>query len=229
MDARIFAENILNSKDAETLVAKLPLGKKTDGETYFSHRVQKAERYHHTCVTGKERTCFIEGLICALSTIYAGRGAAFVVLSPNPVYTRLLRLKNADVTVPYIRSEKDLSSVLSAVFPLIERARKKATPKLFLVLDGLEELGSKELSRTLKAYLPFFEKTVLAPVEIITGVNMENSIFSGDPSVFVGAGNTLVSVDELTYADATYIDETGNTCLPERIDYPLVTEKGKRC
>ena len=67
------------------------------------------------------------------------------------------------------------------------------------MLDGLETLGDQE-DKFLKSYTIAIEKTQGTQVEILCGVEMEKSAFSGNPGVFVGAGNALLSVDEPNFA-----------------------------
>lgn len=219
METRLFLEKLKCLADAKTAVRLLPLGVDESGEVVFSHKIDKIERYRHTCVSGSFRAAFIAREIALLSGLYSPRGAAFIILSKNPIYTKLLRLKNADVTVPYIRSKKDLSSVLTAISPLIDRVKSgKSNQRLFLVLDGLETL-EKEEDRLLKNYAPFFEATAGLPVEIITGVDFKRTIFSGSPHLFVGEGNCLLTTDEDGVADVTYV-EGKDMSFPKKVIYP---------
>jgi hypothetical protein len=57
-------------------------------------------------------------------------------------------------------------------------------------------------------------------VELVTGVDLEKSIFSGYPGAFVGHGNALVSTDVLGKADVTYVGVDSCLSLPISIIYP---------
>ena len=57
-------------------------------------------------------------------------------------------------------------------------------------------------------------------VEVITGVDLKKSIFSGSPGAFVGVGNCLVSTREEGKADVTYVGSDVTLSAPAPILYP---------
>ena len=64
-------------------------------------------------------------------------------------------------------------------------------------------------------------------VEIISGVSLMKSIFSGYPGAFVGVGNALVTTDGVGKADVTYVGDDFALSLPTAItlpDAPTVSE-----
>ena len=97
-----------NAYRFDRIRACIPLGRDDAGNVVAAHREENPARYHHVCVTGGGRADFICRLVLTLSCIYDKSEAGFLVLSPRPEYAELLRLKNADVTVPYIRSFAEL-------------------------------------------------------------------------------------------------------------------------
>ena len=86
----------------EQLRACIPLGQDEAGNVLVAHREENPARYHHVCVTGAGRDNFIRRLVMTLACVYDRSEAAFLILSPRAEYGELLRLKNADVTVPYL-------------------------------------------------------------------------------------------------------------------------------
>ena len=92
---------------------------------------------------------------------------------------------------------------------------------MFLVLDGLESIEGCNANGDLEEYRAIFD---LFPrrsdVDVITGVDLMKSIFSGYPGAFVGVGNCLVSLREDGKADVTYVAEDGGLSLPTPIHYP---------
>jgi hypothetical protein len=100
--------------------------------------------------------------------------------------------------------------------------------KLVLVLDGLEELDGCNQSADLEEYRDFLEVVARQNnVEVISGVELMKSIFSGYPGAFVGLGNCLVTPREHGKADITFVDEDSSLSLPIAMTYadlPTVEE-----
>lgn len=198
----------------------IPLGLDDAGALVLSQLREHAYTPRHTCVTGMRRTGFIRRLMATLSCLYAKTEANFLVLSPRSEYGELLRLKNADVTVPFIRNKTDLDLAFACVKELIANAAA-GTPRLFLVLDGLEELPECNANGALDEYRSFFELlTREKNVDIISGAELIKSIFSGNPGVFVGVGNCLVTTREEGKADVTYVGDDSSLSLPTAMRYP---------
>ena len=148
---------------------------------------------------------------------------AFIILSPKREYGAILRLKNADVTFPYLRSKKDFLAILDGFSPLFERIKAgKSVQETYFVLDGLEELDGGDT--WLKLYTLFFEKTDGLNVNIITGVDFKKTAFCANPQLFVGLKNCLLTTDEDGEADVTRVLSGGEITLPKQIIYPR--EKG---
>ena len=57
-------------------------------------------------------------------------------------------------------------------------------------------------------------------VDIITGVDLGKSIFSGHPGALLGAGNCLITTHKEGEADVTYVEEDFSLTLPAPISYP---------
>ena len=57
-------------------------------------------------------------------------------------------------------------------------------------------------------------------VELIAGVELTKSIFSGYPGAFVGVGNCLVATREMGKADVTYVNDDASLTMPTPITYP---------
>ena len=177
-----------NSYRFEQLRACVPLGRDDAGNVAVAHREENPERYHHVCVTGAGRGGFIRRLVVTLSCLYDRGEASFLVLSPHEEYGELLRLKAADVTVPFIRSSADYLAALDAVRELVRmRSLNVGFPRLFVVLDGLEDLPDAKRDGMLEPYRLCFDAVGAGKVEIVTGVDLLKSIFSGYPGAFVGA------------------------------------------
>ena len=58
-------------------------------------------------------------------------------------------------------------------------------------------------------------------MDIITGVDLMQSIFSGYPGAFVGVGNALVTTREQGKADVTLVADDASLSLPVAIEYAL--------
>ena len=97
----------------------------------------------------------------------------------------------------------------------------KGLPKLFLVLDGLEELEGNNRNGDFEEYRTIFELFMRREdVDVITGVDMQKSIFSGYPGAFAGIGNCLVSIRGEGKADVTYVQDDCSLSLPIPVVYP---------
>ena len=156
-----------------------------------------------------------------LACVYDRSEAAFLILSPRAEYGELLRLKNADVTVPYLRSTADYLAALGTVEELVRmRGLKAGCPRLFVVLDGLEELPDGSKNGMLEPYKACFDAAGTSGTEIITGVDLLKSIFSGYPGAFVGIGNCLVTPKKEGKADVTFVNADSSLTLPKEFSFP---------
>ncbi len=206
----------------ERLRTALPLGVDEAGEIVVAHSDSRKGRANHLCITGAKRDEFIKRLLFTLTRLYEKNRLCVLLLSPNPTYAELLSLKNADITVPYVRSLADVSGALESVDQLLKlRAEEggEKYPRLLLVLDGLEELENQE-NGLLEIYKPFLEKTYGKGVGVITGVDLLKSIFGGYPGAFVGIGNCLITADGEGKTDLTFVGEDSSLSLPIALDYP---------
>lgn len=201
----------------------IPLGFGEDGAPVVAHTEVCPARYHHICVTGKHRGEYIRRLILSLCKLYGQDNVSFLVLSPDKAYGELLHLKDADITVPFVNRYSDCASSLETLRELVRMraAGRENHPKLFVVLDGLEDAVEKEGEKqNFECFKPFFDVVGASGVEIVTGVDLEKSIFSGYPGAFVGHGNALVSTDVLGKADVTYVGVDSCLSLPVSVRYP---------
>ncbi len=206
----------------EELRNGLPLGEDLSGNIVLSQKCEKALTVRNTCVTGVGRSGFIRRLLITLSCLYEKNEANFLVLSPRTEYGELLRLHSIDITVPYIRSKTDLELALETVKELIRmREFERGQPRLFLVLDGLDELPDCNKNKDLEEYRAIFEMLSRKEgVDVISGVDLMKSIFSGYPGAFVGIGNCLVTTREEGKADVTYVQDDSSLSLPAIMTYP---------
>lgn len=200
----------------------LPLGRDVVENIVLSQKSERPFTVRHTCITGRNRLGYIRRMLLAISRLYTREEACFLVLSPQTEYGELLRVKSMDVTVPYIFTKTDLAQATRTVKELLEqRESGKGYPRLFLVLDGLECIEGCNANGDLEEYREIFDLfTRRSDVDVITGVDLMKSIFSGYPGAFVGVGNCLVSLREEGKADVTYVDENGGLSLPTPIHYP---------
>ena len=201
----------------------LPLGLDVNGGVVIAQKQEKTLTVKNTCVSGPNRTNFIRRFLIALSCLYEKDEACFFVLSPHTEYGELLRLHSLDITVPYIREKSDLKACMETIQELIrQRDFGKGYPKLFIVLDGLEELEESNVNGDLAEYRAIFDLLMRrSDVQIITGVDLTRSIFSGFPGAFLGIGNCLVSIREAGKADVTYVNDDSSLTMPEPIGYPI--------
>ena len=208
-----------NPAEFERLRESIPLGVDSFGGVAVSHRENKIERYHHTCVSGEKKTEFIKRLVLTLACIYEKGEAAFLIVSPYLTYGELMNLKNADVSVPFIRGGEDLKKVLDCLQNIVKmRGEGRQAPKLFVVLDGIETL--MEGDTALVSYRPFLDTVGVSGIEIISGVNLQNTAFGGYPGGFVGVGNCLVTTGGEGCADLTYVNLDTSMSLPKAVSYP---------
>lgn len=214
---------VLSTADIERFHAlreAMPLGD-ADGDVVTAHREVAPERYHHTCVTGATKTEFISRLILTLSGTYQKTEASFLLVSPDMSYGRFMRLQGADVTVPFINGQSDVDAVLKTIETLAQMRQGKArTPKLFVVVDGIEGFVAEEKRATLECYRPFLEAVGTSGIELITGVDLAQTIFAGYPGAFVGVGNCLVTPTLGGEADVTYVNVDGTMSPPKSFVYP---------
>lgn len=206
----------------ETLKKGLPLGEDMSGNILLAQKQDKSLTVRNTCVTGVGRTNFIRRLIITLSCLHEKEEACFFVLSPRTEYGELLRLHSVDITVPYVNDKSDLDGAVETLKELIRmRAFGGGYPRLFLVLDGLDELPDCNKNGDLSEYREIFTLLMRkADVEIICGVDLARSIFAGFPGAFLGVGNCLVTTREEGKADLTYVNEDSSLTLPVPMVYP---------
>ena len=216
------SEESKSEEGVRRLRAGVPLGRDLGGNTVFSQKRERPFTVRHTCVTGLRRTAFIRRLIITLSCLYERDEANFLIVSPRAEYGELLRLRSADVTVPFIRVKSDLDKVMDCVRELVRMYQtEKGHPRLILVLDGLEELEGCNKNGDLEEYRAFFDLTLRNEnVEIITGAELMKSIFSGYPGAFVGVGNCLVTTREEGKADVTYVGDVSSLSMPTAMSFP---------
>lgn len=208
--------------DKEKFRRLTPLGKDLAENVVFSQTREKSLFFRHTCVTGVGRTAFIKRLLVALSFFYAKTEANFLIVSPRQDYGELIRLYGLDCTVPFIREKADLQSVETCVKELVSlHTRERGCPKLFLVLDGLEELDGCNKNGDLEEYRTFFDCIARQEnIEVITGTDLIKTIFSGYPGAFVGVGNCLVTTQGNDKADVTFVQDDFSLSLPAPIRHP---------
>ena len=217
--ARLSDISRTNPAEFERLRAGLPLGLDSFEGVAVAHRENKVERYHHTCVTGAHKTEFIKRLVLTLACLHEKGEAAFLILSPHTTYGELMNLKTADITVPFIRDGEDLKQALDCLQELARgRVSGKRAQKFFVVLDGIELLSEGDTA--LISYRPFLDTVGTSGIEIVSGVDLENTAFGGYPGGFVGIGNCLVTTSGEGKADLTYVNPDTLMSLPKTIVYP---------
>lgn len=209
-----------NAYRFDQLRSCVPLGMDESGNFAVAHRQENAARYFHTCVTGDGKSDFIARLVVTLACLYERSEATFLVLSPCELYSDLLRLKYADVTVPYVRSAEDVFAALETVRTLTNARRNlKGRPRLVVALDGLDELPDAENDGTLQIYRDFLE-AVGGAGEVVSGADLSKSVYGGYPGAFVGVGNCLVTPKSAGKADVTYVESDSSLTVPREIEYP---------
>ena len=215
-------EKATTEEELALLRKGVPLGLDAVGDLALSQTCEHTYTCEHTCVTGTRRSVFIRRLICLLSCLYDASAANVLVFSPRAEYGELLRLRGADITVPYVRSKEDLQLGKACLQELLSQyASGGKYPKLFLVLDALEELPACNDGGVLEEYRAILEMVAREKnVHVISGVDLMKSIFSGNPGVFVGVGNCLVTTREEDRADVTYVKDDMSLSVPVAISYP---------
>ena len=200
----------------------IPIGLDMSGEIVLAQKRTGIVSLRHTCVTGDRRADCIGNLLIILSCLYEKEEANFIILSPNTKYAELLGLKNMDAIVPYVRTKEELLALKAGLRDLLNTyARGQGYPRLFLVVDGLEELPDCNANGELKEYSDLFADFIRRPnVEIISGVDLMKSIYSGCPGAFVGIGNCLITTRKDGKADVTYVGEDTNLSLPILAEVP---------
>ncbi|MBQ8295045.1 MAG: hypothetical protein IJX87_01270 [Clostridia bacterium] len=206
----------------EEVRRNIPIGKDSVGNIVVAQKRKGAVSLQHTCVTGAHRVGFIKRLLITLSCLYEPSDACFMVLSPRQSYGDLLRLNHMDVTVPYIRSKSDLALAKDTVRELAQMYETGAQgyPKFFLVLDGLEELPECNENNDFAEYREFMDIAMRKNIEVISGIDLMKSIFSGYPGAFIGIGNCLITTTEKGKADVTYVSEDTSLTRPLPMNYP---------
>ena len=199
-----------------------PIGKDENGEILLAQKREQSMTVRNTCVTGVGRTDFIRRMIMTLSCLYEKDQACFFVLSPRVEYGELLRLQSVDITIPYLRSKEDLDKAMDTLKELMRmRTMGAGYPRLFLVLDGLNELSDTPNTGELEEYCAINDLLVhKEDVDIITGLDLTKSIFAGHPGAFLGSGNCLVTTHQTGEADVTYVEDDFSLTAPTPITYP---------
>jgi len=218
----ILSEKSGDETALKTLRNRVPLGIDALREVVYSQTREHPYTVKNTCVTGARRTTFIRKLLLTLSCLYEREEANFLILSPRAEYGELLKLQNADITAPFLREKADLDSAFACVKELVALYRQgTGFPKLILVMDGLEELEGSNTRGDLEEYREILEFLARETnVETIVGADLMKSIFSGDPGVFVGVGNCLVTTREEGRADVTYVGNDCSLSMPTVMEYP---------
>lgn len=206
----------------EELKMGMPIGEDMSGNLVLAQKKVKPLTIRNTCVTGGGKANFIRRMLITLSCLYDREEASFFVLSTNNEYGELLRLVSADFTVPYLREKADLAQAIETLKELMRmREYGKGYPRLFVVLDGLDELPDCNKNGDLEEYRDIFEILMRKPdVDVICGADLGKSIFSGYPGAFLGIGNCLVTTRDSGKADVTYVNEDSSLTLPMPITYP---------
>ncbi len=213
------------SKDNETfekLKKGLPIGQDAAGNITLARKTDSPLYLRNMCVTGVNRTEFIRRFLITVSCLFESQEVNFFILSPRTEYGELLRLKSMDVIVPYIRTKADLERALETVKELTRMHElEKGLPRLVLVLDGLDELPNCNVNGDLEEYRAVYETLARKPyVEIVSGMDLKKSIFSGYPGAIVGVGNCLITIQGDGKADVTYVQEDSSLSMPEPIKFP---------
>ena len=211
-----------NEENFNQMRKDVPLGVDSVDNVVYSHKNTRPYSTRFTCVTGGGKSAFLKRLLITVSCLYDRKDACFLVLSPNAEYGEFLRLKSMDVTVPYVRSKSDLDFAMDTLKQLLrEREGKRGCPRLFVLLDGIETLDGCNRNEDLEEYRDAIDLLARrGDVELIAGVDLTKSIFSGYPGAFVGIGNCLVATREMGKADVTYVNDDATLTMPLPITYP---------
>ena len=200
----------------------LPLGIDSVENIVYSHKNEIPYSTRLTCVTGGGKSAFIKRLLITLSCLHEKGEACFFVLSTNSDYGELLRLKSMDVTVPYIQTQADFTAAVETLKArLLMRGQGKGYPRLFVVIDGVETLEGCNRNEDLEEQRNVIDLLATREdIELVLGVDLTKSIFSGYPGAFVGVGNCLVATRELGRADVTYVNDDATLTMPIPMSYP---------
>lgn len=225
MRSEEFIKKIQQKYNAEELVGareNAPLGVDNADNLVFARKGNVTPFIKHICVTGIRRTAFVKRYLLTLFQLYDKRELNVFILSTKTEYGELLRLQNADITVPYIHSKQNLEESKRCLDNLLAfRDGANGCPYLVLVLDGLEELQGCNSNGDLEEYRDFIDMVGRRKdVEIVSGVDLMKSIFSGYPGAYVGVGNCLVTTREEGKADITYVGEDATLSMPTPMSYP---------
>ena len=144
------------------------------------------------------------------------------ILSKKSDYGELLYAKTIDLTLPFIRTQEDFELAVKSIKDLIASDEQgNYRRKTFIVIDGIESLTKSALLNDLENYRNLLDYlTLKQKVDVITGVDLMQSIFSGNPGVFVGFGNCLITVQSPEKADVTYVNVDCSLSTPTAFEYP---------
>ena len=211
-----------NNDKFEEFKKGLPLGIDAGGNILLAQKYENPLTIRNTCVTGARKTNFIRRFLITISCLYDKEEACFFVISPRTEYGDLLRLHSLDITTPYIRTKEDVAQAVETLKELVRmRAFGKGYPRLFLVLDGLDEIEGNNINGDLAEYREIFDIIMRKPdIDVICGADLTRTIFSGYPGAFLGVGNCLITTREEGKADVTYVNEDSGMTLPSPISYP---------
>lgn len=211
-----------NNDKFEEFKKGLPLGIDAGGNILLAQKYETPLTIRNTCVTGARKTNFIRRFLITISCLYDKEEACFFVISPRTEYGDLLRLHSLDITTPYIRTKEDVAQAVETLKELVRmRAFGKGYPRLFLVLDGLDEIEGNNINGDLAEYREIFDIIMRKPdIDVICGADLTRTIFSGYPGAFLGVGNCLITTREEGKADVTYVNEDSGMTLPSPISYP---------
>ena len=94
-------------------------------------------------------------------------------------------------------------------------------PHLFVVLDGVDELPDCNKNGELEELRDVIELlSHREDMDVICGVELYKSIFSGYPGAFVGIGNCLITAEQDGKADVTYVQDDVSLSLPITVEFP---------
>ncbi len=206
----------------ERLRRDIPLGVDLAGNIAYARQTGAAGS-GHLCVTGEKKGEFIRRLLITLSCLYERGEACFFVLTTDCAYAELLGMRSMDLTLPYTRNEADLELATNALKELLRmREYGAGYPRLFVAIDGLEKIQTGSFDGALEEYRKLIELLSRREgVEIITGVELEKSIFKSYPCAFVGVGNCLVETEEREgFAKIAYAQEDASLSAYTSFTYP---------
>ncbi len=206
----------------EKMKRKIPLGLDSTGKVAYAREEETPFSTRHTCVTGGGKSAFIRRLLLTVANLYERSEVCFFVISPYTEYGELVYLKAMDITLPYIRGKEDVEAAVKTLRELLRlREYGRGYPRLFVVLDGLETLEGCNRNQDLEEYRELLDLLARREnIDVVTGVDLTKSIFSGFPGAFVGVGNALVATRESGSADLTHVRDDGSLTLPSPIHYP---------